>query len=285
MQSKLNLEIYEDLPGFKAVVQEFLLRHEAENSLFLGLLDMLQTRPNSYGLILARVALNGITVSAAFHTGHSLILTRGDDASIKLVVSYLSRREPKLSGIVGPSASSDLFKDYWVKTQNCLIRSAVHQRIYSLLSVVPPKPVAGSMRLAEEADVPLVQEWLLMFHQEALPHEFYTREVALATAQRMVHEKRLFLWMVGGQPVSMTGLSRPTQNGISVNAVYTPAEERRRGYASAIVATVSQHGLDMGKKFTVLYTDMANPTSNSIYMKIGYEPVCDSRNYWFKYIQ
>jgi predicted GNAT family acetyltransferase len=39
--------------------------------------------------------------------------------------------------------------------------------------------------------------------------------------------------------------------------------------------------LDSGKKFCFLFTDQANPTSNSIYQKIGYEPVCDFHEYTF----
>ena len=39
--------------------------------------------------------------------------------------------------------------------------------------------------------------------------------------------------------------------------------------------------LDRGMRFCFLYTDLANPTSNGIYMRIGYEPVCDSRELAF----
>jgi hypothetical protein len=39
--------------------------------------------------------------------------------------------------------------------------------------------------------------------------------------------------------------------------------------------------LDRGKRFCFLYTDLANPTSNAIYMRLGYRPVCDSREIAF----
>jgi predicted GNAT family acetyltransferase len=39
--------------------------------------------------------------------------------------------------------------------------------------------------------------------------------------------------------------------------------------------------LDQGKQFTSLFTDLSNPTSNSIYQKIGYQPVCDFDLYRF----
>jgi predicted GNAT family acetyltransferase len=64
--------------------------------------------------------------------------------------------------------------------------------------------------------------------------------------------------------------------------VYTPPELRGRGYASALVARVTQHLLDGGRDYCFLYTDLANPTSNKIYVNVGYEYVCDSVDYAFE---
>ena len=63
--------------------------------------------------------------------------------------------------------------------------------------------------------------------------------------------------------------------------VYTPPELRGHGYASAVVAALSQRLLDAGHQYCALYTDLANPTSNSIYQKIGYTPVSDAVEYAF----
>jgi len=87
--------------------------------------------------------------------------------------------------------------------------------------------------------------------------------------------------MVAGETVSMAGASGQTPSGIRINWVYTPNHLRGRGYASAIVATLSQKLLEEGRQFCFLYTDLANPTSNSIYQRIGYVPVCDSAQHTF----
>ena len=63
--------------------------------------------------------------------------------------------------------------------------------------------------------------------------------------------------------------------------MYTPPELRRRGYASALVARLTQHLLDGGRDFCFLYTDLANPTANRIYRNIGYEFVAESADYAF----
>jgi predicted GNAT family acetyltransferase len=52
--------------------------------------------------------------------------------------------------------------------------------------------------------------------------------------------------------------------------VYTPPEHRRRGYATALVADLSRHALRTGAERCMLFTDLANPTSNRIYARIGY---------------
>jgi predicted GNAT family acetyltransferase len=63
--------------------------------------------------------------------------------------------------------------------------------------------------------------------------------------------------------------------------VYTPPELRRHGFAAACVATLSQRVLDRGAKACMLYTDLANPTSNNIYQKVGYHPVTEAEMWQF----
>jgi predicted GNAT family acetyltransferase len=67
-----------------------------------------------------------------------------------------------------------------------------------------------------------------------------------------------------------------------IGPVYTPPPERRRGYASACVAAASQLALSAGAERCMLYANLANPTSNSIYQQIGYRPVCDAQDYSFR---
>jgi predicted GNAT family acetyltransferase len=84
--------------------------------------------------------------------------------------------------------------------------------------------------------------------------------------------------------VALAGKSRITPHGACIGPVYTPVERRCRGYAPALTAALSQHILDGGKQFVTLFTNLANPTSNSIYMKIGYTPVCDFDRYHFELV-
>jgi predicted GNAT family acetyltransferase len=89
------------------------------------------------------------------------------------------------------------------------------------------------------------------------------------------------LWDDGG-PVSFAAFGNPTPNGIRIGPVYTPPELRRRGYASALVAELSTRLL-ADRRFCFLYTDLANPTANKIYERIGYQRVCESAEIVFEF--
>ena len=86
--------------------------------------------------------------------------------------------------------------------------------------------------------------------------------------------RALYLWE-DGEVASLAGIGSPTPHGVRVGPVYTPPDRRGRGYASALVAGISQAALDAGRTFCFLFTDLANPTSNHIYETIGYRPVRD----------
>ena len=81
----------------------------------------------------------------------------------------------------------------------------------------------------------------------------------------------LWLWEHEHEVVSLAGYRSTSPNGARVGPVYTPPERRGRGYASALVAALSQQQLDEGRAYCVLYTDLGNATSNSIYQNVGYE--------------
>lgn len=60
-----------------------------------------------------------------------------------------------------------------------------------------------------------------------------------------------------------------------------PAHLRGRGYAGAATAEVSRAALASGADEVLLFTDLANPTSNGLYQRIGYRPVADFATYEF----
>lgn len=223
-------------------------------------------------------------VAAALRTPpHNLILSAVDDLeALPLLADDLSRSVADLPGVVGPQTPARRYAELWHERTDRAARLSMATRIYGLTHVIAPRPAGGTLRRAAPKDRNLAIEWFRDFALEAMGTAEDVSTVTSITDQWLGGPGReLFVWDDGG-PVSMAGASGETPNGIRIGAVYTPPELRRRGYASACVAAVSQAQLDRGRRFCFLYTDLANPTSNKIYRAIGYEPVCDVDEYRFE---
>ncbi|MGA7304725.1 MAG: GNAT family N-acetyltransferase, partial [Rhodothermales bacterium] len=183
-----------------------------------------------------------------------------------------------LPGVLGPREEARYFSRIWCGPRALSFRPAMDQRIYKLDQLTEPDPWPdGIMRPALEVDKPLILDWLRRFFEETHMPVSNAQDVT----DRLVPEGSMFLWDVGGTAVSMAGVTGRTPNGVRIGFVYTPVEERQKGYGTAITAALTKSVLDQGKKFCFLFTDASNPTSNSIYRALGYHPVADVVDYQF----
>lgn len=262
---------------------ELLYQHEPANSLMLGLCEGMQKQTPKTAPLLVRIVENNKTVSAAIQTPPmNLILTYGNGKHLELLAKELKEREVNFSGVVGPAIESESFANIWMGLSGKIKHLGMGQKIYKIEKVDFPTNIAGEFKVATEEDLPIVLEWIQAFAKECLPPsdqrgESHWRDFAISGIQR----QSVYFWMVDGKPCAMARALRPTQFGVSVGGVYTPPASRKNGYASAVVAHLSQKMLDSGKKFCVLYTDLSNPTSNKIYQNVGYREVCDSKHFYF----
>jgi ribosomal protein S18 acetylase RimI-like enzyme len=280
-----RLELSDDPVAFRAAITALLDEHEAENSMLAAVLARMPA-PRPAGSLLLRVVEGERTVFAAIRHETALIVTRGPDAAVDAAVAALAEREAEVPGVLGPAAQAERFALGWAKQRGCRPVLLFAQRMYELRAVIAPAPgsvrTSGRMRALAPEDLDVVAPWGVAFDVEALAaHELRTLDQVRTRFAERIADGKLFGWEVEGSLVSMAGLTRPTARTISVNSVYTPPALRRRGFASALVAAVSAVGLAGGKEVCVLYTDLANPTANAIYQKIGYRPLCDSRHYRF----
>jgi uncharacterized protein len=179
------------------------------------------------------------------------------------------------SHIIGAVGQIESIADEWARRNGRAARLAMRQRAYRLVGVEPLPHVSGRLRVATPSDVDLVTAWITAFEAEALGSvASVVSSSARVIAERRVAAGEVFLWC-DPEPRTMAGSARPTKRAVAVNAVYTPPESRRRGYATACVAEVSRLLLRRGFELCVLYTDLDNPTSNAIYTRIGYRSVRD----------
>ena len=257
---------------------------EPRNNLSFGILSVVRDHPEVYPELRGWVVRDGArVVGVALRTPPTnLVLARPlDDRAVDALVAAI---DDDLPGVVGAVPEVDAFSTAWSANRAVTVTTTFEQRIYAIRAVEVPRGVEGALRLAGPADRELALAWMRAFSEEAL-HEgdgdAERLERSVDTRLQGSETRGIALWEREGRPVSLAGYSGPTPNGIRIGPVYTPPEHRGRGYGSAVTAGVSQLQLDRGRRFCFLYTDLANPTSNAIYMRIGYEPVCDSRELAF----
>ena len=278
----LTIERYPDPGGFLDRVGAMLLHREAENNLVLGVVGRLVARPDPAAAhpYLAAVQLEDRVVACVMRTPpFGAVLTRMPLEALDPVASNIAAVYKEIPSVLAPQPTADAFAVVWTRLTGARSRVGMRQRIYQLDRVEPLKrPPTGRCRQASDGDFDLLVEWIGAFNADlgGVPHDD-----AEPLARRCLHDGCAFFWE-DPDPVSMALWTGPTPNGVRITGVYTPPDARRRGYASACVADLSQHMLDEGRSFCFLYTDLANPTSNNIYKEIGYRPVCDTTFYHFE---
>jgi RimJ/RimL family protein N-acetyltransferase len=173
-------------------------------------------------------------------------------------------------GVGGPEATPHWFAQR-ASELGARFLEPVPQRIHSLTEK-PRYPAApGHVRPTTTDDTELLADWIAEFRREATPHEGSPSRERLDSLARA----GTFFWVVGDQPVSMAAILRRTRNGAAISVVYTPPQQRGKGYAGCVTAAVVEQVFAEGKTMACLYTDVRNPFSNRCYAKIGFKPVCD----------
>lgn len=259
-----------------------LLADEARQNLILGLAGTIRDAPSVYPAHELWLVEDGAEVTgAALRTPpYNLVLGGGSEPAFAALARAVGGEIP---GAVGAVPEVDGFVAACARVHGVAPEPRVRQGIYALEEVVVPARPAGAARPATAADRALLVAWWGAFGVEALGAlEQDEEQNARAVDHKLTAPGNgIAVWEAGGETVCAVGYGSPTPTGVRIGPVYTPPEHRGRGYASALTAHVSAEQLAGGRRFCFLYTDLANPTSNRIYVAIGYRRVCDSIQYAF----
>ena len=281
----------DDPAAFLSEAGALLLADEARHNLLLGIAGTIRDSPELYPLrSFWLVRDGGEVVAAALRTPpYNLVLARPQSPQALAALAEATAGE-ELPGAVGAVPEAEKFAELWARHTGGHARTHMRQGVYALEQVEPLPGVPGSARVATADDRELALRWWIGFGDEVLHEGGPGRDRAEAILDYRLSStpsSGILLWEDGGDPVSLAGWAGPTPNGIRVGPVYTPPELRGRGYATALTAELSQRLLDGrlfegGRRFCFLYTDLANPTSNAIYERIGYERVAESAEIVFE---
>jgi GNAT superfamily N-acetyltransferase len=278
-----------DVAEFLAATGEYLERERARNTVILTVSEQLRLNPARYsppaggdaGTVLARGPLlgwwtdrAGAAAGAFLHTPpHPLLLTAVPAAvAADLAVALAGR---PLGGVNGYAEAAEAFAATWrAATVGRRATQERRLRLYRLGELAWPDPAPdGAPRVAADADAPLLTDWFVAFAEEV--HDSDAREDQAVAVREKLSHGGVLVWEAGGRPVSVAGVTRQVAGMIRVGPVYTPPELRGHGYASAVTAAVSRRAREAGAAEVLLYTDLANATSNSVYQRIGYRAVED----------
>jgi RimJ/RimL family protein N-acetyltransferase len=216
----------------------------------------------------------GAVAGAFMHTPpFPVVLTEVGVAAAELAAVTMAARP--LAGVNAHPEVAEAFAAGW-RDRNRGGRADVHrrQRLYRLAELVwPDPPPDGTARIARDGDARLTAGWFAAFADEV--DDLGKGEDQSAAAREKISRGAVMLWQDGGRPVSIACNTVQVSGMVRIGPVYTPPQARGRGYSSAATAALSRRLLEAGAEEVVLFTDLANPVSNSIYQRTGYRPVED----------
>jgi ribosomal protein S18 acetylase RimI-like enzyme len=266
----MQIQRYTDPTAFRIDNDAFVLEHAASCShIYANTRGLTGAQLVEHKLWLARLHRDGATCGVVVITTplpmRMLTFTVLDDPGIELVAAALAEDGLQPSALVGDLDTARRFAHRFGMRASERFRLGNH--------VLDSAPVIatskGTMRAATPDDYRLVLEWEDAFIHEC--HMLYDRaSLELAIRDRLAAPKPIeWLWEVDGVPVAKA-LGRPSMPIARIGMVYTAPAHRGKGYAGALVGNLSAALQAQACASVFLATDMANPTSNGVYRRIGY---------------
>ena len=276
----VQLRIHADPASFLRVAAAFLQVTEAENSIMVAAVARMIAAPDpddADAYFACAIERDAVAAAALHVADGALLVTGGPARAIESIAADLAARKRFPKRLVGPLSSCDAFARVWRERTGIEHSLRFRLRHFALTDMPAAPSMTGTMRCPEPAEYDLIARWQAAFMLEAgLPPD--EAERARTRLARRLEGGFVRVWD-DRRGVSFAGFSETRRDDGSFSAriapVYTPPQERGRGYASALVGALSRELLRAGRQPLYLTTDLANPTSNRIYSKIGYRPVAD----------
>lgn len=247
----------------------FLRSDPVQHNLILTLLEerAAHPEPGHYGWVVDDSGVVGVCLQSPVEL-HATI-TPMSSAAVDPLVDQLAQSSPELPGVLGTAGAVSRFAGRWAETLRVPAVPVEAGRLYELGSLQPPNGVQGRLRRGTGTETDLILRWLQDFQRDS------GGTVASAdTIRRRLLSGLIWIWE-HRQPVSMAAYTTSIAGVSRIGLVYTPPEHRRHGYAAACTAAVTQVALRAGAERCMLYTQLENPQSNAIYLRLGYQPVTE----------
>lgn len=177
-------------------------------------------------------------------------------------------KNSKLCSISGKPEFVKIFADKYSKLLGVSNKLSVGMESYHCPKVIKPKNVQGRLIKAQLNNLDIVAEFSVGFAFWCFGKKLI-KEEQIVTAESMIKSGNLYLWEVDNKICSMVAIAHRSKNHARINNVYTPPEQRKKGYASAMVAELSSI-IIKEDLIPMLYADIKNPDSNKVYKSVGF---------------
>ncbi|WP_218120128.1 GNAT family N-acetyltransferase [Actinopolyspora mzabensis] len=192
------------------------------------------------------------------------------------LVAALCEHDPAPGALLGPTEQVGRLAAEWCRSTGAIRELRIRQRLYELHIPEFPAEVVGEERGFVPSDIPWLAEWRAEYARDAGDIGVGTDSSEDALRSFLDSGRVPVLWSAGGRPVAMAFHSTPKYGMSRIGNVYTPARFRRNGYGAAVTLAAARRAVEAGAERVVLFADLANPTSNSVYRRIGFLPVHDT---------
>lgn len=216
---------------------------------------------------------SGDALGVAYQRGvHPVVIGDSSAEACAAFADALADEHPKLEGVVGKLAACEAFAGHWRLRTGRMHRLRHRMRDHVLRALIPPPAVRASIRVAGPDD----REWLLEMH-DAFAMDARLPPLTPESARRIVDEglaEGTFRIWNDVQDVAFAGYACAGPDAARVAPVYTLPAYRANGYGAAIVGALCAELTNAGRQ-VFLVTDVANPTSNALYARLGFVPLDD----------
>ncbi|MHB0860410.1 GNAT family N-acetyltransferase [Paenibacillus sp. SEL3] len=175
-----------------------------------------------------------------------------------------------LSGVCGDAETVEKFANAYAQRRHAAqVHTHMVMESYFCPKYKKPSGVEGMIRQSIPEDVQLVAQFLAGFSEEALG-SFIDPVSQISVAEKTIGTGNLYLWIVNNMPVSMANIAHRSPRHARINAVYTPPNLRKKGFASGMVSELCSI-LENEHLVPMLYADLKNSVSNQVYKNIGFK--------------
>jgi len=283
----VEIRQHQDVRAFAELAEPVVHADPARHTLAVTVLAAQLRSPVTADLVTMATLHEGgsgtVRGAALRQRGWSLITSALPPDQAPAVAGLLQAVPEPPTGASGPVPTAEAFADAWCRCTGAIVKTVMAMRLFRLGELRPPQGVPGASRVATMDDIELLARWRLDFATAAMPWLWpHADDVTALTTRQLAAGQGNLLWEVHGEPVAVASASVPVAGMSRLASVWTPPEHRGRGFGSAVTAAASRWALDAGVRHVVLFTDLANPVSNSIYPKLGYRPVHDAADLLFE---